>query len=112
MKKKSEVNALNQGEAVLTQKINFADQYELLRSQIMDGDFRQQGRKALGLAIILSRGVTAWVQVCHSLVPKKKDEFQNRTYEGVKIALPPGLRNEITVQFANMIMGTIQEART
>jgi hypothetical protein len=94
--------------------MDWADRYEALRRQAMDN---REGASGWGFALLLHRGVVAWMRVC-SAVPDEAPEAQPaeapapRVPEGGRPSPThaPGLDCQVVRILAQMILQTRQEA--
>lgn len=79
-----------------------SEQYEVLRKEALELD--QTGRRGHGLALLLSRGMIAWMLALRALVPMRA------SLEGAVRCpdLPPGVRSDLTLVLADMVLSCSQ----
>lgn len=82
-----------------------SEQYEVLRKEALELD--QTGRRGHGLALFLSRGMIAWMLALRTFVPRP----MTVSGEGaVRFPdLPSGVRSDLTVVLADMVLSCSQE---
>jgi len=103
--------------------IEYATQYELLRSQVAGtsgnanrGDTAGQAR-GVGLALLLREGVPGWLKTVESvrgasLAPRAADSPVAARHEAQLVCLPSVQRHEITLLLASLVLSTHPAVRT
>lgn len=82
-------------------------QYESLRLRVLNrqGDFSERG---LGLALLIRRGMLAWIEVCHQYIPA--DANRHKRTEAPVFA--HGVTSEMIKVMANTLCMPIESRRT
>ena len=86
------------------------DQYEALRREALAAD--PFGPRGHGLALFLSRGMPAWVVALSQLTPRHAPERAAEAEELLLTQAPeiaPGVRSELTLVLAAMVLACSQE---
>ena len=78
--------------------------YESLRSYAL-GDYK--GRAIPGLALLLHKGMAAWLEACARWMPPPPSQADHESSTGAD--LPPGLRGELVVVLTTMVLNHLQE---
>ena len=80
-------------------------QYESLRLRVLNrqGDFSERG---LGLALLIRRGMLAWIEVCHKYIPA--DANRHKRTETPVFAY--GVTSEMIKVMANITLFNLEEA--
>ena len=76
--------------------------YEELRSQAIQGC-----RQGPGLALLTARGFRCWMEVCHPLLAPESSKAQ--APEQPETGLPAGLRGELVVLLASMLLQQVSK---
>lgn len=79
-----------------------SEQYEVLRKEALELD--QTGRRGHGLALFLSRGMIAWMLALRALVPMTASLEGAVRYPD----LPSGVRSDLTLVLADMVLSCSQ----
>jgi hypothetical protein len=80
-----------------------SEQYEVLRKEALE-----TGRRGHGLALFLSRGMIAWMAALRTLAPRPMTVSGEGTIHYPD--LPSGVRSDLTVVLADMILACSLEA--
>jgi hypothetical protein len=85
------------------------EQYEALRRQALDAT--ASGRRGLGLALFLSRGMGAWLSALSALEPRPPQP--NPRWDGQRSSpqVPASHRAELVAVLAGMVMACSEEVR-
>lgn len=78
--------------------------YESLRGYVL-GDC--PGRASPGLALLLHKGMAAWLEACAQWTPPPQAQADRQSSTGAD--LPPGLRGELVVVLTTMVLSHLQE---
>lgn len=78
--------------------------YESLREYVL-GDC--EGCTGPGLALLLHKGMAAWLQACARWTPPPRPRAELRSSPGA--GLPPGLRGELVVLLTTMVLSHLEE---
>ena len=78
--------------------------YESLRGYAL-GDYK--GRASPGLALLLHKGMAAWLEACARWTPPPSSRADHQSSTGAD--LPPGLRGELIVVLTTMALSHLQE---
>jgi len=86
------------------------EQYEALRGDAI-GSRQGIGRRGHGLALLLARGMRAWLDALTALVPRPlPTERPREPSQGDRVALKPTLRADLTTMLAAMVLAcTVRE---
>ena len=84
------------------------DQYESLRKEALEAS--SAGRRGHGLALFLSRGMTAWLGALTVFAPMASPEVLKETASHDRPDLPPAVRPDLTLVLADMVLACYQEA--
>jgi len=82
-----------------------SEQYEMLRKEALG--LGQTGRRGHGLALFLSRGMIAWMEALRALVPRPMTVSGEGAIRYPD--LPSGVRSDLTVVLADMVLSCSQE---
>jgi hypothetical protein len=85
---------------------SFAARYEGLREQVLIGDSRGPG-----LAILLSRGMKAWLNAVNSLDVPTPPEPENTADAEPLQTVPGGYRAQLTAVLAGMVLHGWEQGR-
>jgi hypothetical protein len=88
---------------------DLSEQYEALRREAIEAD--SFGRRGLGLALFLSRGMASWLTALTALVPRPpRSAAVPESPRSQRVpTLAPGLRSDLTTMLADMVLACSEE---
>lgn len=85
------------------------EQYEALRRQALEAPI--SGRGSLGLALFLSRGMSAWWAALSALAPRAPQPASRDGERSTAARVPASQRTELVAVLAGMVMACSEEVR-